>query len=556
MKRRNAFQISLRLIRLVRPLTGLMVMAVVLGWAGHLCATLITVLGAAGVLQTLTSSAFSFSTLAFLLVMLAIGRAVLRYGEQYCNHAIAFRLLALIRHQVFAALRRLCPAKLEGRNKGNLIALITADTELLEVFYAHTISPILIAAAMTLTVTVFLAQFHWSLGLLALIADLTLGIGVPCWIYRQSQDSGMQIRSQSGILSTAVLDTLRGMDEILQFDCGHRQMETIRRHSEVLSLQQQRLSRMSARSTALTNTLILLFGFLMLGLGGMLIQQGQIGPQGLVLSVTTLMSSFGPVSALAALGSTLQNTFAAASRILDLLDETPVVEEVSGQPDISFNGAEIRHLSFQYDDQPVLRDLSLSLPRKRIVGLCGRSGSGKSTLLQLLMRFWQSQQGEIRISDTPIDQINTANLRRMESLVSQSTHLFHDSIANNLRIANLNATDQQLHQACRKASIHDFIMSLPQGYDTPVAELGESLSGGERQRLGLARAFLHDADLMLLDEPTANLDSLNEAVILKSLMEETDSRTVVLVSHRLSTLRIADQILQVEQGRIRDGYSG
>ena len=262
------------------------------------------------------------------------------------------------------------------------------------------------------------------------------------------------------------------------------------------------------------------------------------------------MSSFGPVVALANLGSTLQNTFAAGNRVLDILDETPVVEEVKGKPEIVFTGAEVEHVTFAYGEEAILRDISLKIPQNQVVGIVGRSGSGKSTLLKLLMCFWNVQQGNVKISDTEVGEINTDNLREMESYVTQETHLFHDSIEKNIRIAKRDATRQEIEEACKKASIHDFIMKLPQGYETPVGELGDTLSGGERQRIGLARAFLHQASLVLLDEPTSNLDSLNEAVILKSLHEARKGKTVVLVSHRASTMRIADTVYSMEQGRM------
>lgn len=291
-------------------------------------------------------------------------------------------------------------------------------------------------------------------------------------------------------------------------------------------------------------------GLAMLFASVLLCLRGAVDFAGVVLSTVALMSSFGPVVALANLGSTLQNTFAAGNRVLDLLEEPPAVQDVTGREEVPFTGAQVSHVTFSYGEETILEDLSLAIPEGSITGIVGRSGSGKSTLLKLLMRFWQTRQGSITISDRPIDEINTQNLRGMESYVTQETVLFHDSIRSNLRIAKRDATDAEIEQACRKASVHDFIMSLPQGYDTPVGELGDTLSGGERQRLGLARAFLHDAPLMLLDEPTSNLDSLNEAVILRSLREERQGKTVVLVSHRASTMRVADTVWSVENGRM------
>ena len=305
------------------------------------------------------------------------------------------------------------------------------------------------------------------------------------------------------------------------------------------------MKRTAGRNTAVTNTVILVFDLAMLFLSAYLCDFA-----GTLVCTLALMSSFGPCVALAALGSTLQNTFAAGSRVLDILEETPVVEEVAGAAEVEFHGAAAENVTFAYGEETILEEFSVEIPENKIIGIVGRSGSGKSTLLKLFMRFWQVQQGEVKISGRNVDVINTPNLRRLESFVTQETHLFHDSIRNNLRIAKLDATDDEIIAACKKASVHDFIMSLPKGYDTPVGELGDTLSGGERQRLGLARAFLHDAPFMLLDEPTSNLDSLNEAVILKSLHEERAGKTVVLVSHRKSTMGIADKAYSVEHGRM------
>ena len=472
----------------------------------------------------------------------AVLRGLLRYGEQSCNHYIAFKLLALLRDRVFSALRRLCPAKLEGRDRGDLIAVITSDIELLEVFYAHTISPIAIAILFSLISSLYISSFHPLLGGIAVTAYLTVGLLIPLLISKMSGADGMNFRTKSGELSSFVLDSLRGLDQTIQYGAGESRQEQMKEKSDALSLDEARLKRIAGRNLAMTNTIILLFDLVMLCSCALLYQSGEIGFAGVLLPTLALMSSFGPVVALANLGSTLQNTFAAGNRVLDILEETPVVEEVVGREPV--------HVSFSYGGQPVLSDISVEIPKNSVIGIVGRSGSGKSTLLKLFMHFWKVQQGRVEISNVNVDVINTDNLRKMEGFVTQQTHLFHDSIRSNLRIAKLDATDEELVEACKKASIHDFILSLPQGYDTPVEELGDSLSGGERQRIGLARAFLHDAPLLLLDEPTSNLDSLNEAVILRSLHNQRKDKTVVLVSHRQSTMRIADTVYSVEDGRM------
>lgn len=544
--KRSGIQVMTSLVGLVKPLTGYMSLAVLLGLLGHLCATAITVLGGFAVLYTLgMEQRLSLLTLFLLIGLCALLRGMLRYGEQTCNHFIAFKLLALLRDRVFAVLRCLCPAKLEGKNKGNLISVITSDIELLEVFYAHTISPICIATLYTVIAAAFLSLYHPILGGITLLAHGTVGIVIPWLTSRWSGDVGQQVRDQSGQLSGFVLDSLRGLSETLQYGQGQKRQQELERRGAQLSQQEEKAKRISGHNSAITNTMILLFDFVMLYAAATL-----CGFSAALIATLTLMSSFGPSVALAALGATLQNTFAAGNRVLDLLEEQPVVEDVHGYAPVVFDGAAVKDLSFSYDEEEILSHINLEIPKGKIVGILGRSGSGKSTLLKLLMRFWQTEQGKICISDRPIQNINTDNLRNMESYVTQETYLFHDTIASNLRIAKLDATQEELESACRKASVHDFIASLPQGYDTPVAELGDSLSGGERQRLGLARAFLHQAPLLLLDEPTSNLDSLNEAVILRSLQQVKGEQTIVLVSHRQSTMGIVEQQYCVEQGRM------
>lgn len=551
MKRRSGFQVMARLIGLVKPLTGFMLLAVLMGLIGHLCAAFITIFGGYAVLEALQfDTPFTLTALFVCVVVFAIIRGFLRYAEQACNHFIAFKLLALLRDKVFRALRRLCPAKLEGRDKGDLISVITSDIELLEVFYAHTISPAVIAFLFTIVMCLFLGSFHWLLGLIALAAYLTVGIVIPLVTSKFSGDNGMKFRTKSGDLSGFVLDSLRGLSETLQYGQGKKRLEEMNQKTDALAKDEERMKRTSGRNSAVTNTVVLAFDLIMLFVSALLCQSGAVGFEGVLIPTIALFSSFGPAIALAALGSTLQNTFAAGNRILDILDETPVVEEVVGKPEIAFEGAAAEQVTFSYGKETILSDVSVKIPKHSVVGIVGRSGSGKSTLLKLLMRFWDVQKGSVTLSGTRVADINTKNLREMEGFVTQETHLFHDSIKNNLRIAKLDATDEEIEAACKKASVHDFILTLPQGYDTPVGELGDTLSGGERQRLGLARAFLHDAPFLLLDEPTSNLDSLNEAVILKSLHEEREGKTVVLVSHRQSTMRIADTVYSVEHGRM------
>ena len=550
MKRRSNFTVMTQLIKLIKPLTGYMLLAILMGFLGHLCASFLTIFGGYAVLNLLGFSAPTLTVIFICVCVFALLRGILRYAEQACNHFIAFKLLAFIRDKVFQALRKLCPAKLEGKDKGNLISIITSDIELLEVFYAHTISPAAIAFLFTIVLCLFIGRFHWLLGITALAIYLIVGIVIPILISKASGDDGIQFRTQSGDLSSFVLDNLRGLSETIQYGQGRKRLEEMNQKTDALIINEERMKKIIGRNIAITNTIILLSDLIMLFLSIMLYQKGRIEVDGVLISTIALMSSFGPVVALANLGSTLQNTFAAGNRVLDILEESPLVKEITEKNELSFSGAAAEHVTFSYDEEEVLSDISVNIPQHSIIGIVGKSGSGKSTLLKLLMRFWNVQSGSVKISNTEISQINTANLRDMESFVTQQTHLFHDSIACNLRIAKLDATQEELETACKKASVHDFIMSLPKGYNTSVGELGDTLSGGERQRLGLARAFLHNAPFVLLDEPTSNLDSLNEAVILKSLHEEREGKTVVLVSHRQSTMRIADTIYSVENGRM------
>ena len=553
MKRRSGFAVMARLACLVKPLAGFMVLAVVMGLAGHLCASFITVFGGYAVLGLLgIDTPLSLKCIFACVLVFAVLRAGLRYAEQSCNHFIAFKLLALIRDKVFLALRKLCPAKLEGRDKGDLISVITSDIELLEVFYAHTISPAAIAFLYTVVMCLFIGAFHPALGILALLAYLAVGIAIPAVTSKLSgggrteASAAAEFRAGSGALSGFVLDSLRGLSEIIQYGRGRERLMQMNERTEALSEIEQRMKRAAGRNMAVTNTAILISDLCMLFVSAMLYQKAEADFDGVLVPVIALFSSFGPTVALANLGSTLQNTFAAGSRVLDILDETPAVEETGREKNMgrktAFEGAAAKNVSFSYGAENILDGVSLEIQEGKITGIVGKSGSGKSTLLKLFMRFWDAENGRVEISGRNIAEINTADLRDMESFMTQETHLFRDSIRSNLRIAKPDATDAEMEAACRKASIHDFIMGLPQGYDTPVGELGDTLSGGERQRLGLARAFLHDAPFLLLDEPTSNLDSLNEAVILKSLREGQDGKTVLLVSHRQSTMRIADMV--------------
>ena len=567
-KRRSGWKIMGQLIVLIKPLFHIMLAAILLGTAGYLCAIFLTILAGQAVLkgvafhseasvllQNSNLLSVSMTMLFVLMILIAILRGVLHYAEQYCNHFIAFKLLAIIRHKVFAALRKLCPAKLEGRDKGNLISIITTDIELLEVFYAHTISPIAIAVLTSVIMIAFIGNYHIYAGIFACAAYLVVGLVIPLWNGKRGGDKGMEFRNSFGELNSFVLDSLRGLDETLQYGQGQKREEQMDDRSKELGNMQKTLSKLEGSQRSFTNMVILLCSFGMLFLNLWLYQNGEIGFDGMLISTISMMGSFGPVVALSSLSNNLNQTLASGERVLSILEEKPLVEEIEDGKIEDFNaekftGAEVEDITFAYEDEVILKDYSIRFEPGKIVGIHGVSGSGKSTLLKLLMRFWDVQKGNIQINGKEIKEIQTKTLRDTESYVTQETHLFHDSIANNIAIGKPGASREEIMEAAKKASIHNFIMTLPNGYDTEVGELGDTLSGGEKQRIGIARAFLHDAPLLLLDEPTSNLDSLNEGIILKSLQESCGNKTVVLVSHRKSTMNLADVVYKMEHGRL------
>ena len=561
--RRSAIQIMGQLIGLVKPLLIFMIAAILLGTVGYLCAIFLTILAGQVVAHGLIPQLFyrmrnprlvfmPVKTILTIMIVIALLRGILHYLEQYCNHYIAFRLLAIIRHKVFEALQKLCPAKLESRDKGNLISIITTDIELLEVFYAHTISPICIAFLTSLFMVLFIGHYHYLAGSLALIAYIIVGVIIPVINGKLGSAEGMTFRNNFGELNSFVLDSLRGLDETIQYNQGEERKQEIIERSKQLAKQQEYLSYREGAQRSITNTVILLASFGMLFLTLFLYLNHELGFEGIITCTLSMMGSFGPVVALSSLSNNLNQTLASGERVLSLLEEKPLVEEVEGDKETndSFKGATLNHVTFSYDDETIIDDYSLKLEPGKITGIHGVSGSGKSTILKLLMRFWDVHQGSITVDEEEIKQIPTKHLRDMESYVTQETHLFHDSIANNIAIAKKDATREEIMEACKKASIHDFIMTLPKGYDTEVGELGDTLSGGEKQRIGIARAFLHDAPMILMDEPTSNLDSLNEGIILKSLKESSKQKTIVLVSHRASTMNIAETVYEMKDGRI------
>ncbi|MCI9129835.1 MAG: thiol reductant ABC exporter subunit CydC [Eggerthellaceae bacterium] len=549
---RSHASVMLGLLKLVKPLIGWMCLAVLLGVAGFLAAIFLTVLGVHAIIDAAGAGiGVGFTAALVLVAVCGIVRGPLRYGEQMCNHYLAFKLLALVRDKVFGALRRLAPAKLEGRRKGDLISLITSDIELLEVFYAHTLSPVLIAFIVSVIMVAFMGTMSPWFAVMSAVAYVMVGVVSPCIGSKVSGTAGRELREGIGQLNAFVLDSLRGLSEILQFgraDERKRQLsQRIAAHERV----EMRLKGRSSIFTASVNGLVFALDVCMIVLAGTLALTGAVPAGAALVGITAFMSSFGPVIAVANLGTTLQQTLASGERVLQILEDEPVTKEVEGGVELrEFTGAAANDVCFAYDGTAVLSDINMRIQPGQIVQIAGRSGSGKSTLCKLFLRFWDPLEGVIGISGEDLRCVNTASLRNIESCMTQDTHLFVGTLADNILIAKPDATREQLLEACRKAALDGFLAQLPKGLDTPVGELGETLSGGERQRIGLARMFLYDAPFMLLDEPTSNLDSLNEAVVLRAIKEEKGSRTVLLVSHRASTAALADEVVTIERGRI------
>ena len=547
--RRSGLVVMKNMIGLVGDLKIYMFIAAFIGTLGHLCASFVTIFAGYGLLANINNDGRNIFFIK-LMFAIAILRGIFHYIEQYANHYLAFKILAKIRHLVFKKMRGLAPAKLSGKDRGNLISLITSDIELLEVFYAHTISPIAIAILYMIFMEIFIGSFSIYQAILALLAYLSLGILCPYYIGRKNANLGLDLRNKNGDLNSFVLETIRNIDEVKQFDLRDSKLKTLKNKSRSLRKTANRLDILKSKSEAMIGALILVFSFLMLILSLYLFQNKIVDTNGVLIPVLAMFSSFGPFVALSNLGNILSHTLASGDRILDLLEEEPLVKEVQGYSDKEkFESATISDISFAYKDEKIIEGLSLDIPKNKILAIYGKSGSGKSTLLRLLMRFWDVDSGKIEINRENIKNIPSQNLRQSQALLGQDTYIFNISLKDNIRIGKIGASDEEIIQAAKKASIHEFIESLPDGYDTLAGELGDRFSAGERQRIGIARAFLHDADLMLFDEPTSNLDILNEATILKSIKKASKNKTILLVSHNLSSLSIADEKIKIESMR-------
>ncbi len=553
--RENGAKIMASLILLLGSLSYIMLLAVLNGSLGFVCAMGVTVSGAVGVAKALGEPiALSYGTIIGIAVGCGVLRGILRYFEQYSNHYIAFRLLAVLRDKIFGALRRLCPAKLESRQKGGIIAMITSDIETLEVFYAHTVSPICIAVLVSLAVFLFVGSVSsWYLALVALVGYLFIGIAVPLISSGRLKESGVRYRAEFSSFSAYFLDSIRGIRDIVLNNAGAERETEVNRRSDSMLCETKKMKHNITRAGAAIELSVSLFVLLTLAVGILLVSQGELGIGRMIIGMVTVFSSFGPVIAVGSLPGNLTQTLASGDRVLKLLAEKPAVEDVTDGADFDYKTLDVSDLSFSYDgERRVLEDIRMHAEKGEIIGIVGASGCGKSTLLKLLLRFWEKDDGRIAYNDTDIDRINTASLLENVTMVSQSTYLFDETIEDNLRIAKPDATREELEAACRMASVHDFILSLPNGYATRVGALGDNLSAGEKQRIGLARAFLRGSELILLDEPTSNVDSINEGIILGALKEQKRRKSIILVSHRESTMAIADRIYRVENGHMTE----
>lgn len=549
--RRSGARIMASLVMLLGSLAYIMVLAVINGSLGFVCAMGVTLFGAVGVAKVMGEAvALSYGWIIALAIGCGVLRGLLRYLEQYGNHYIAFRLLAVLRSRIFGALRTLCPAKLESKQKGSIIAMITSDIETLEVFYAHTISPICIAVIVSLAVFIFVGNIaHWYLALVALLGYAAVGIALPLISSARLKESGVRYRAEFAGFNAFFLDSIKGIREIVLNNAGESRRAEVDRRSDVLLEETRKMKKDITRAAAATELTVSLAIIAALAVGVLLVGCGMLSVGRMIIGVTAVFGSFGPVIAISALPGNLTQTFASGDRVLNLLSEKPAVEPVENGKEFTFDNLDVRDLSFSYDGKnPVLSDICMHAGKGEIIGIVGESGCGKSTFLKLLLRFWQKDRGTIAYNGTDIDRIDGASLLDNVTMVSQTTYLFDESIEDNLRIAKPEATQQEIEEACRMASIHDFVMSLPEGYKTRVGALGDNLSAGEKQRLGLARAFLRGSSLILLDEPTSNVDSINEGIILKALREQKRSRSIILVSHRESTMAVADRVYRVEKG--------
>ena len=550
--RKNGFVVMGHLLKLVTPLAHIMAFTITMGTLGFLAAIFIMVLGAMGLVNLLNfDTHLSFSGILTALIVLAVARGALRYLEQMSGHYIAFKLLALLRDKVFSSLRRLAFVKLQDKQAGQLVSLVTNDIELLEVFYAHTIAPIMIAFFTSVILLLVFGHLSGWFVVVALAAYLTVGVILPIITTKLAREDGRRYRELVGEMNDFFLDSVRGMKEIQLFGYAKQRLDEIQQRSQKIDTAFERIKDQEAKVRVYTEVAVSAFNIIMLFTGLILFSLDKIDFSAFLIGVILLMSSYGPVIALSNLSSNLLQTLASGERVLSLLAEEPELKDVESAVDLKdVSRIDVENVSFAYGEEQILSDVSLSVKKGEILGIHGRSGSGKSTLLKLLMRFYDPKSGSIKINGESLPNINTRSLRDNMAYITQQTYIFNETIEENIRLARRDATLEEIMEAAKKASIHDFILSLPEGYQTKMTELGGNLSDGEKQRIGIARAFLHNAPIILLDEPTSNLDSLNEAMILKSLLNVKAEKLIILVSHRQSTMAICDQVIGIENGRM------
>ena len=550
--RKNGFVVMGHLLKLVTPLAHIMAFTITMGTLGFLAAIFIMVLGAMGLVNLLNfDTHLSFSGILTALIVLAVARGALRYLEQVSGHYIAFKLLALLRDKVFSSLRRLAFVKLQDKQAGQLVSLVTNDIELLEVFYAHTIAPIMIAFFTSAILLLVFGHLSGWFVVVALAAYLTVGVILPIITTKLAREDGRRYRELVGKMNDFFLDSVRGMKEIQLFGYAKQRLDEIQQRSQKIDTAFERIKDQEAKVRVYTEVAVSAFNIIMLFTGLILFSLDKIDFSAFLIGVILLMSSYGPVIALSNLSSNLLQTLASGERVLSLLAEEPELKDVESAIDLKeVSRIDVENVSFAYGEEQILSDVSLSVKKGEILGIHGRSGSGKSTLLKLLMRFYDPKSGSIKINGETLPNINTRSLRDNMAYITQQTYIFNETIEENIRLARRDTTLEEIMEAAKKASIHDFILSLPEGYQTKMTELGGNLSDGEKQRIGIARAFLHNAPIILLDEPTSNLDSLNEAMILKSLLNVKAEKLIILVSHRQSTMAICDQVIGIENGRM------
>lgn len=548
--RRNGLKIMANLMTLVSSLAYVIIIAIFNGALGFLFSMSITILGSIGIAKLLGATfAISWSILFALIIVFGCLRGVLRYLEQYANHYIAFKLLAVLRDKIFTALRKLAPAKLENKQKGSIISMITADIETLEVFYAHTISPIGIAITVSICVILFLGfVVNWYVALYLLFAHIIIGLILPIINSKYLKNPGVTYRENFSLFNGFFMDSIKGAKDIIMHSRQKKKEEEVVAHTKQLLIDKKKISNRTDLTIAVSLLAITILNLGMLALTIVLSRNGIMERPLIVVSMVTIMSAYGPVIALNALPGSLNQTFASGERVMRLLEEKPAVNDILDGSVVDFKELEIKDLSFSYDKvTPVLENISLKVKEGQILGIMGKSGCGKSTILKLILRFWEKDRGEILINNIDVDCIKTDSLKKNVAMVSQTTYLFNDTILNNVRISKNNATEEEVIEACKKASIHNFIIQLKDGYNTKIGDKGFELSAGESQRVGLARAFLSSAKLILLDEPTSNVDSINEGIILNAIKNNVADNAFIIVSHRESTLSIADSVYKMDK---------